>query len=241
MDVIRSGTGPMPVVALHGIQGTRAAWMPLAEALGDVATFILPNLRGRGAAVRGAGPDDYGFDAYVSDLRQVIEAHVPAGDFVLAGWSMGVSVALAYLGTPGVRRPRGLFLLSGTADMPSAPWFKETEAEALLREIREREVRLGLKEAADHEAVAATWQAIRGHRHLGSLSAITEPVRIVHGREDADSPWSHALQLAAGLPDASLIGLGQAGHSVLTQNTEQVATALRDFLLTPPLSMKERS
>lgn len=229
MDCIQVGTGPVQIVALHGIQGTRTAWLPLAEALGDVATFTLPNLRGRGTAVRAAGPGGYGLSAYAADVAEAIDAHV-RGPFILAGWSMGVSVTLAYLGMPGVRRPTGLCLLSGTADLPSAPWFRATDSAALLDEVQAREARLGLREAADHAAVVATWQAIRTQCQLKQLATVTEPVLLIHGRDDSDSPWSHALELSAGLPQASLLGIGGAGHSVLTQNTTQVAAALRGFL-----------
>lgn len=229
MDCIQTGTGPIQIVALHGIQGTRAAWLPLAEALGDVATFTLPNLRGRGTAVRAAGPGGYSLDAYAADAAEAIEAQV-RGPFILAGWSMGVSVALAYLGLAGARKPTGLCLLSGTADLPSAPWFRCTDSVALLAEVQAREARLGLKEAADHAAVVATWQSIRTHCQLGRLATVTEPVLLIHGRDDGDSPWSHALELSAGLPQASLLGIGGAGHSVLTQNTGQVVAVLRGFL-----------
>ncbi|WP_428851798.1 alpha/beta fold hydrolase [Imbroritus primus] len=229
MDCIQVGAGPVQIVALHGIQGTRAAWLPLADMLADAATFTLPNLRGRGTAVRAAGPGGYALEAYAADAAEAIEARV-RGPFILAGWSMGVSVALAYLARTGARRPTGLCLVSGTANLPEAPWFAATDAEALLAEVRARELRLGLKEAADHAAVVATWQAIRAQRQAGQLAAVREPALVIHGRDDGDSPWSHALALCAGLPHASLLGIGGAGHSVLTHNTEQVAAVLRGFL-----------
>lgn len=229
MDCIQIGSGPRQIVALHGIQGTRAAWLPVAEALGDVATWILPNLRGRGAAVRATGPDGYALEAYAADVAEVIDTTV-RGPFILAGWSMGVSVALAYLSHAERRQPTGLCLASGTPDLPNAPWFQAADDAALLAEVRAREVRLGLKEAADHAAVVATWTAIRAQRQLHQLADINIPTVILHGRDDADSPWSHALMLADGLQHASLLGLGGAGHSILTQHTAQVVAVLRGYV-----------
>lgn len=52
MDVQITGKGHALVVALHGIQGTRAVWAPLAQRLSEAATFVLPNLRGRSRAAK---------------------------------------------------------------------------------------------------------------------------------------------------------------------------------------------
>lgn len=229
MDVIETGTGPTTIVAVHGIQGTRAAWAGLAQRMDGEARFVLPNLRGRAQAVRGAGPQDYGLDRLADDLEEVIRARVGGAPFVLAGWSMGVSVALQYLSRPDVPRPDALVLMSGTPMLDRATWFNN-EGTALLDEIADREVRLGLVEAADRDAAAWTWQAIRSTNQLALLPDIAIPTLIVHGREDEDSPWSHAERLAAELPDARLQGLAGIGHSVLKDATSAVARHLHDFL-----------
>lgn len=96
MDVIEVGSGPLCVVALHGIQGTRAAWLPVAQRLSALCTFVLPNLQGRGAAPRPATAGGYTLERYAAAVREVVERHAGGRRFVLAGWSMGVSVALQY-------------------------------------------------------------------------------------------------------------------------------------------------
>lgn len=229
MDILETGSGPTTFVAVHGIQGTRAAWGGLVKRLEGEAHFVLPNLRGRGAAMRGNGLADYGLDALADDLESVVRERVGAAPYVLAGWSMGVSVSLQYLARAGVPKPQALVLMSGTPMLDQARWFHHDGA-ALIDEIAEREVRLGLVEAADRDAAAWTWQAIRGTNQLALLPAIDLPTLIVHGREDEDSPWSHAQRLAAGLPDARLVELPGIGHSVLKDATDEVARAVRDFL-----------
>lgn len=236
-DVLELGTGALPIVAVHGIQGTRDAWRPLADNLSAQARWVLPNLRGRGAAVRGSGPADYTLARYADDLQAVIERHVPAGTpFVLAGWSMGVSVCLEYLSSRQGPWPQRLLLLSGTAQLPAAPWFHASSPDALRDEIAQREQRLGLRRAADHAAVAATWTAIRTQDHRGRLAALDLPTLVIHGRADPDSPWAHGQALAQGLPAAQLQTLEGAGHSVLSTHTALVAEAVSAFLALPHLS-----
>lgn len=231
MDVIRVGNGPVTVVALHGIQGTRAAWLPLARALADDATFVLPNLQGRGAAPRPADADGYTLAAYAGSVRAVVERHVADRPFVLAGWSMGVSVALQYAARhAGALAPCGLLLLSGTPCLRDTRWFRATADDRLMAEISAREKRLALTEAADHAAVAHTWRQIRDSDQRDLLAGLAMPALVIHGREDGDCPWPHAEALAQALPAARLAPLDDAGHSLLTANTGAVAALARAWL-----------
>ena len=200
--------GPL-VVALHGIQGTCAAWRPIAMMLDGRARFVLPNLRGRGDALRGRTVQDYGLPAFADDVRQVIARQVPAGvPYYVAGWSMGVSVALEWLAAAGGPLPRGLILASGTPCLAQVRWF-DGEGDALLANVAERQRRLGLVQAADPDAVALTWQAIR----------------------DGDQrPWPLAQELAAGIAGARLLLLDGVGRGVLAQATRPVADAMNDFI-----------
>lgn len=229
MDVVVTGVGPVTIVAVHGIQGTRAAWSALSRELDGDARFVLPNLRGRGNATRGTGVDDYRLERLADDLEEVVRVHAAEAPFVLAGWSMGVSVSLEYLSRAGVPRPKGLVLMSGTPMLDHAHWFRERGG-ALVDEIAEREVRLGLVEAADRDAAAWTWEAIRNTNQMRLLATIDIPTLIIHGSDDADSPWTHAECLAAGLPDARLCTLPRVGHSVLKDAGADVARELRAFL-----------
>ncbi len=233
-DVICTGRGPTQVVAIHGIQGTRAAWLPVAGALDDRCTFLLPNLPGRGGAPRPASAADCSLDAFAGVLRRTIEAHASDGAFVLAGWSLGVSVALAYLEMarrdPSCPMPAGLVLVSGTPQLEAVTWFAASEPDALIAEIAARERRLALREAADHRTVGWTWDAVHRSDQRAGLAAIGCPTLVIHGSEDDDCPVSHAVALADGIPDAALTVLEGAGHGVLGSHTNEVAAALRAHL-----------
>lgn len=229
-DVLVVGQGPVTVVAVHGIQGTRGAWIPLAGQLADQCTFVLPNLPGRGKATPPAGAQACSLDAYAQVLRRTLDAHV-RGPFVLAGWSMGVSVALAYLAgaskMPRLPLPAELLLVSGTPQLKAAPWFQASTPKALLEAIAMRERRLGLREAADHRTVAWTWESIRHTDQRAELGQVRCRTLVIHGSEDDDCPLAHGEMLANGIPDAELIVLNGAGHSVLTQRTPDIARHLR--------------
>lgn len=231
MDVARVGSGPVTVVALHGIQGTRAAWLRLARALADDATFVLPNLQGRGAAPRPACPDGYTLAAYAASVRAVVEHHAADRPFVLAGWSMGVSVALEYAaGHASAMAPSALLLISGTPSLRDTRWFHATDDDMLMAEIAAREQRLALTEAADHAAVAHTWRQIRDSDQRDLLPKLAMPALVIHGRDDGDCPWPHAEALSRAMPAARLATLHDAGHSLLTANTDAVSTLTRAWL-----------
>lgn len=236
-DVACCGAGDITVVALHGIQGTRASWQPLKDALSYEARWVMPNLRGRAGAWRGTGSADYTLDAFAQDVVGVIREYVTTPHYVLAGWSMGVSVALAtavLLREKSLPLPQALVLMSGSPVLQQTSWFHASSHTDLMHEIAQREQRLGLREAADHDAVAWTWQAIRNsdQRHL--LPALELPALILHGSADEDSPWTHAQLLEQGLPQARLCTIDGAQHSILTQNTGRVAEELRVFLSEHP-------
>lgn len=222
-------TGRMTVLAVHGIQGTCAAWTSVANACATQASFICPNLRGRGDAIRGQGPEEYGLDAFSRDLADVARKHLDASPFILAGWSMGVSVALEYLRRNDGPQPCGLILLSGSPRPGTAPWFSE-QGDRLLAEIAAREKRLNLAMAADHQAVAWTWEALQDADHSASLAGIELPTLIIQGSADPDTPLEHARWLSEGIPNAELHIIEGAEHSLLTENTAEVAAHIQAFI-----------
>lgn len=227
----------LSIIAIHGIQGTRSSWDPVVQLLPHDARWIQPNLRGRADAFRGMQTSDYTLEKFAADIAEVVATHVTTPNFVLAGWSMGVSVTLAtiaLLQREKLHMPAALILMSGSPVLQQTEWFHQTDYVPLLQEIEAREVRLGLHNAADRDAVAWTWQAISDTDQRPLLSAIHTPTLIVHGSDDEDSPIAHAHLLAQGLPNANLRIINGGKHSILTQNTVRVADEMRAFLSTIP-------
>jgi pimeloyl-ACP methyl ester carboxylesterase len=230
MDLASVGVGPHAVVAVHGIQGTRAVWRPVADRLSDITRFFLPNLRGRSGAARGHSVSDYGLDGFADDLAEVIDTQVAGHDYWLAGWSLGVSVVLQHLSRTNLSGPRGIILASGTPAICDVSWFSSTDDNWLMPEIADRERRLGLKEAADHDAVAWTWKAIHQSDQRAMLGSLNAPTLILHGTDDDDCPVSCARQLAKGIPNSDLQFINGAGHSIPVTHAYTMATAIRQFI-----------
>lgn len=237
VDIRDNDASELSIVAIHGIQGTRSSWEPVAKLMQDDARWITPNLRGRAQAFRGTQASGYTLEKFAEDIAEVITEYVTTPNFVLAGWSMGVSVTLATIAILQRNErplPTALILMSGSPVLQQTKWFQQTDYTALLQEIEAREVRLGLREAADRDAVAWTWQAISTTDQRALLPVIDIPTLIVHGSDDEDSPLAHAHLLAQGLPHADLRIIDGGKHSILTQNTARVADEMRSFLSTLP-------
>ncbi|WP_206995476.1 alpha/beta fold hydrolase [Trinickia mobilis] len=229
MDVKICGRGPALVVAVHGIQGTRKVWEPVAGRLDGEATFVLPNLRGRGGAPRGACVADYQLRCFADDLGEVIDSCVAGREYWLAGWSMGVSVSLEYLSRAGAHQPSGVILASGTPAVRNVAWFQATGRAALMDEIGARERKLKLGEAADHDAVAWTWEAIRDTDQTAILPSIAIPTHVVHGAADDQCPLECAHMLASAIRGSTVKILG-GGHSLPVTHASAISTLLRDVL-----------
>jgi pimeloyl-ACP methyl ester carboxylesterase len=102
--------GAVPVLGLHGITGSHRALAVVARHLaGREITFVVPDLRGRGASAGLPGP--YGLDAHVADLLAVLD-HWGAQRAVLAGHSMGAYVATR-LAAAHPHRCAGVVLIDG--------------------------------------------------------------------------------------------------------------------------------
>jgi lipase len=112
------GTAGVPVVLLvHGITGSHRSWTPVARRLGDVATVLAPDLRGRGESSGLAGP--YGMAAHAADLVAVLD-HVGCPRAVVAGHSMGGDV-VARLAAEAPDRLSGAVLVDGGLPLPRPP------------------------------------------------------------------------------------------------------------------------
>jgi pimeloyl-ACP methyl ester carboxylesterase len=109
-----AGTGPTPVLAVHGITGSHRSWTAVARCLGDTVTVVAPDLRGRGHS--GALPGPYGLDVHVGDLLAVLD-HRGVERAVVAGHSMGAYIA-ARFAAAHPDRTAGVVLVDGGLPLP---------------------------------------------------------------------------------------------------------------------------
>ena len=117
LHVGRWGSGPAVVVAAHGVTGTHMNFEPLADQLGEAATVLAPDLRGRGVSRSVGGP--YGMARHADDVIAVLD-HAGIAEATMVGHSMGGFVAV----TAAARHPdriRCLVLVDGGLPLQLGP------------------------------------------------------------------------------------------------------------------------
>lgn len=104
------------VLAIHGITSTSRTWLATARALGDRATLVAVDLRGRGHSI--GLPPRVGLDAHVRDMVAVLDA---AGleRAVVVGHSLGAYIA-ARLAVRHPERVARLVLVDGGLTIPGS-------------------------------------------------------------------------------------------------------------------------
>ena len=111
-----------PIVLLHGLSLSSAAWHDQLVDLGDDFRVIAVDFRGHGRST--PGDQGYGIEHLVRDLRTVLE-HLDVHDAVLVGHSMGGMVIMRFcVECPSVTRARvaGIVLVSTAAGQLLAPY-----------------------------------------------------------------------------------------------------------------------
>src|SRR3712207_1203420 len=105
----RAGSGPDPVLCLHGITAQHRAFNALARHLASSRSLVGLDLRGRGDSAK---PDSgYGLETHARDVIRVLD-HLRLESAVIVGHSMGGFVALeSALTYPD--RVRAIVLLDG--------------------------------------------------------------------------------------------------------------------------------
>src|ERR687894_990944 len=109
LAISRSGSGPDPMICLHGITAQHRAFNAAARHLAPSRGLVGVDLRGRGDSDK---PESgYGLEAHAADVIRVLD-HLGLQNAVLSGHSMGGFVALkTALAYP--ERVRALVLLDG--------------------------------------------------------------------------------------------------------------------------------
>jgi lipase len=122
------GAAPL-VLGAHGITGSHRLMAVVARHLAARGiTFLVPDLRGRGASAKLPGP--YGLDTHVADLVAVLN-YWDAGRAVFAGHSMGAYI-VARLAAAHPARCAGVVLIDGGI---SPRGISATDPDAVLEAI----------------------------------------------------------------------------------------------------------
>jgi pimeloyl-ACP methyl ester carboxylesterase len=158
--------GAPPVVAVHGITSTSRSWLATSQALGDRASLLALDLRGRGDSSE--LPPPFGIDAHVADTIAVLD-RFGLDRAVIAGHSLGAYIA-ARLAVLHPDRVASLVLVDGGLTIPESEGADpEQFMQAFLGPTLER---LDMT-FPDLEAYEAWWRA-----HPAVAAADIEPTNL---------------------------------------------------------------
>lgn len=241
------------VLFVHGWPLDRTIWLGQLGGLATHVRCIVPDLRGFGGSVEGAG-DDVTIDQHADSLVELLDTlAIPRA--VVCGLSMGGYIALALLARhPG--RVDGLILADtrANADSPEqratrerliafvqaqgVPALADQQLEKMVgsttRATRPElcEMLRGMMAAAPARSVAGAQRAMLTRRDwTAALTSIAVPTLVVAGAEDAIMPVAEQRAMADAIPGARWVEIPGAGHVAPFERPAAFNHAVTEFLL----------
>ena len=254
---VSRGDGPA-LLLLHGFTGSGASWDHHVDVLASRFRTVTVDLIGHGRSAAPDDPERYRMDRCVVDLAAVLD-RLGIGRAAGLGYSMGGRVAL-HLALAAPERVAALVLESASPGIADpAERAARVRADEELAAFIEREGIEAFVDrwerqplfASQHRLPAATRQALRASRlanrprglanslrGMGTgtmepvharLADLRLPVLLITGALDAKYvTLSHAM--AEAMPDARLVIVPDAGHTVHLEQPEAFDAAVLDFL-----------
>lgn len=250
--------GP-PVVLVHGLTSNHHDWGPVADRL--VATghrVIGVDQRGHGGST--VGTDGFGPERQGRDLGQVLDA-LDLRDVTLVGHSMGgiASLALVILAPgSGADRIRSLVLvatLASTTGIDRRNGLKVagrdnrviTDHPVHGRVFARAVFGAAPSAAMVDDALASAGRCpdatrigaangLMGYDVRAGLPGVAIPTTVVCGTRDRLTPLSENRRIAAAIPGAALVVVPDAGHLVIWEEPDIVASAISDRVISPMAS-----
>ncbi|MFI5957647.1 alpha/beta fold hydrolase [Cryptosporangium sp. NPDC051539] len=256
IDTGDTGSASPPVLLLHGSgPGVSAAanWRPILPALRSGRRVIAPDQLGFGGTATGE-PRTFGREAWTAHALALLDA-LGVTEVDVIGNSMGGAIALSLAAARPARVRRIVLMGTMGVAMPlpaglDTVWGYSPGVEA-MREviglfaydrglITDDLVRMRYESSLD-PAVADSWAAMfpaprqRWVDDLAlsgaELTAVHQPVLMVHGREDRVVPWrSSSEALVDLLPDCRLHVIGGCGHWTMIEKTAEFLAVVDPFL-----------
>jgi pimeloyl-ACP methyl ester carboxylesterase len=252
----RGGTGQPPVLLLHGSgPGVSAAanWRPVISPLRASRRVIAPDQLGFGGTATGS-KHTYGRAAWTDHALSLLD-ELGVGQCDVIGNSMGGAIALSL----AVARPAAIrrIVLMGTMGVAMALppglatiWSYRPGVEAMReviglfaynRSLITDELVQMRYEASLNPPVRDSWAAMFPHPQQrwvddlalsgAELNAVSQPVLLVHGRDDRVVPWrSSSAPMVDLLPDCRLHLIGGCGHWTMIEKTAEFLGVVEPFL-----------
>lgn len=237
-----------PVVLLHSLGADRTMWQPCRAGLAR-HRLIAVDSAGHGQSV-GLAAGAIDLDRWMSDLDTLLSGEPSAASVVLVGVSMGGIQALAY----AARRPdrvAAVVVADSFAALPRAvAETKIADQRRLVTEMTMASVAEAYVTATFANPTSAGAELVRRSLSamdrcdflasvraafdvdiVSSLPHVQAPTLVLWGDRDTKTPRELSESIAAGVPDARLQEIPDAGHLSNLDNPEAFARAVDDFLV----------
>ncbi len=241
-------TNRPPVILIHGAGGSCLSWPPQLRRLSGETIYAL-DLPGHGQS-QGAGRQS--ISAYADDVAQFMQS-LKIRSAVIVGISMGSAIALT-LALNYPKKVKGLGLLGGGAKMRVASSILDTAGNPNTFESAVDSINTNcFSESTPQNIIQLSKQNMLKIRPpvllgdflacnefdvAGQLKKVNPPTLIICGAEDKMTPPKFSESLRDGITKSRLHVLDQAGHMVMLEKPDQVASILKQFLDGLPVRKK---
>lgn len=238
LNIERYGTGER-ILFVHGSGLNNRIWDRMLDYLISSFDVALIDLPGHGRS-SGSGCDS------IEDYRDAIFYAISDSDLkgcYMAGHSLGGAIAMSF----AARYPhviKGLILLGTGARLRVLPQILEgvlNDREKTLKEI----IRLAFSDKADKGLMEIHYNetlkcpegiiyrdfcACDRFNIMDKLGLIELPTLIICGKDDKLTPPKYSEYLKAHIKASELVIIEEAGHMLMLEKPEEVATAIKKFI-----------
>jgi pimeloyl-ACP methyl ester carboxylesterase len=241
-----------PVLFVHGWGMNADVWEASVASLGGQARCITVDMRGCGRSDKPLGP--YPMELYAADAQSLL-TELGLTDVAYVGWSMGGALGIFYMRCFGDRVSR--LLLVGPASprytqaegFPYGVTLEEFEGFLSALHFNRPQFLLDISRGCFHSEVPEAtvqwfWNIFMQNSpqvdsniadlarsdERESLSRISAPVTVVHGRHDQLVPFEVGQYLADHLPDGRLLEFEASGHAPFIDEQARFEEVLASFV-----------
>jgi pimeloyl-ACP methyl ester carboxylesterase len=235
------GTQGTPIIFVHGSGASHLIWGEQVRALGEITRALALDLPGHG---RSDPPGRASMNAY----RDLVLGLLDALGFeraVVAGHSLGGGIAQT-LALSHPDRVAGLGLIGTGARLRVLPQILDgivspRDFNQTTEFIVDNSYASGLDAAMRRRAIADLracppqvthddFSACNVFDLMARVSEIRAPTIVICGQQDKMTPVKYSEYLVSKIPNACLVVVDGAGHSVMLEQAEQVNQALLEFM-----------
>ncbi|MDF2627815.1 MAG: alpha/beta hydrolase fold protein [Symbiobacteriaceae bacterium] len=242
-----------PVTFIHGLTASHRVWRDQEAMLAATHKVLAYDLRGHGESEKPAD-NSFSFASHVQDLLELLDSQ-SIQQTALVGWSMGVSVAIAFAAAHPERVSR-LVLIDGTPMLvakPDFPYAMPPEQQAMLIGAAQQDFNGLMKTFGQmmmpepHDPELDDW--LRGMAHMTGpavyvaimqqaapldlrpeIGQVTAPTLVIHGDQDMICPLPAGQYIAEHIPGAAFRVIEGTGHAPFLTRAADVNAIISQFL-----------